>query len=250
MSDLDNPGIKDRFLSALGFVTVLPIGGNYTFTAGGMTAFFPLVGLLVGGLLASFDAGVRVLWNKEAASLLDVLFLIMITGAFHLDGLADTADGLFSHRPKERMLEIMKDSRIGAMGVVALFSVLSLKWAGITGLSDSGMSRTLALVLVPAYARCALLFGIRFLPYGRAEGTGKGHFDKPLPAKDFIWMLVPLGLSLVLGFRALILNLAFGLMVSAILYYYRKKMGCITGDMLGAMVEAGEAILFLALAIG
>ncbi len=250
MNDKVEPGIKDRFLSALGFVTILPTGGNYMFTARGMTAFFPLVGLVVGGLLAVFDLAVRAFWNPDAAGLLDVIFLIVITGAFHLDGLADTADGLFSHRPRERMLEIMKDSRIGAMGVVALFTVLSLKWAGAAGLKETGMSRTLALVLVPTYSRSALLFGIRFLPYGRAEGTGKGHFDKPLPAKDFIWTLIPLGLSLFLGFRGMILNAAFTMTVPCILYYYRKKMGCVTGDMLGAMVEAGEAILFLALAVG
>lgn len=249
MNGKDFPKVTDRFRSALGFITVLPTGGNYTFTAGGMTAFFPVVGLIVGLLLAGFDAVVRLVWNPDIAAILDVVFLILVTGAFHLDGLADTADGLFSHRSKERMLEIMKDSRIGAMGVVALFTVLALKWAGVSALAESGSTRVLALVLVPAYARSALLFGIRFLPYGRPEGTGKGHFEKPLPARDFIGVWVVLSLSLALGFPALMLNAAFVLMVPAILVYYRRKTGCITGDMLGAMVETMEAMLFLALAI-
>jgi adenosylcobinamide-GDP ribazoletransferase len=245
-----NKGIRDRFLSALGFVTVLPTGGNYTFTASGMTAFFPLVGLIVGGLLAGCDTVARALWNPGTTALVDVIFLILMTGAFHLDGLADTADGLFSHRSRERMLEIMKDSRIGAMGVVALICVLALKWAGIGSLPEEGAERVLVLVLVPSYARASLLFGIRFLPYGRSEGTGKGHFDKPLPAGDFLWLVIPVLLSLGLGWKTLILHGTFILMVTAFLGYYKRKTGCITGDMLGAMVEVGEAILFMALATG
>lgn len=242
--------IKDRFLSALGFITVLPTVLNYTYSPAGMTAFFPVVGLIVGGLLACFDAAVRVLWNPDVAALLDVIFLIVITGAFHLDGLADTADGFFSHRSRERMLEIMKDSRIGAMGVVALFCGLSAKWAGIGSLQGSGLDRSLILLLVPAYARSSLLFGIRFLPYGRTEGTGKGHFDKILSFRDFAWIILPVVLSFGLGFKGIVLNLVFIVMVMALLGYYRKKMGCITGDMLGTMVEVGETVLFLALVAG
>jgi adenosylcobinamide-GDP ribazoletransferase len=242
--------IKDRFLSALGFITVLPTVMNYTYSPAGMTPYFPVVGLIVGGLLACFDSAVRIFWNPDVAALFDVIFLIVITGAFHLDGLADTADGFFSHRSRERMLEIMKDSRIGAMGVVALFCGLSAKWAGIGSLPGSGLDRALILLLVPAYARSSLLFGIRFLPYGRAEGTGKGHFDKTLSFRDFAWMAFPVALSCGLGFKGIVLNLAFILMVVALVGYYRKKMGCITGDMLGAMVEVGESVLFLALVMG
>lgn len=242
--------IKDRFLSALGFITVLPTGKNYTYSPAGMTPLFPVVGLIVGGLLACFDAAVRILWNPDVAALLDVIFLIVITGAFHLDGLADTADGFFSHRSRERMLEIMKDSHIGAMGVVALFCGLSTKWAGIGSLQGSGLERALILLLVPAYARSSLMFGIRFLPYGRTEGTGKGHFDKTLSFRDFAWMTLPVVLSFALGFKGIVLNLAFIMMVMSLLGYYKKKMGCITGDMLGAMVEVGESVLFLALVMG
>jgi adenosylcobinamide-GDP ribazoletransferase len=241
---------KDRFLSALGFITVIPAGGNYTYSPQGMTSAFPMVGLLVGTLLACSDVVFRTFWNPMICGLLDVIFLIAITGAFHLDGLADTADGLFSHRPKERMLEIMKDSRIGAMGVVALITVLSLKWAALSSLPETGVRRFLILALVPAYARSGLVFGIRFLPYGRTEGTGKGHFDKKLNPGDFMWMAVPAVLSLGLGFKAVLFNGAFVLTVFGVITYYRRKMGCVTGDMLGAMAEIGEAVLFIVMATG
>ncbi|MCK7507856.1 MAG: adenosylcobinamide-GDP ribazoletransferase [Desulfobacterales bacterium] len=137
-----------------------------------MVPWFPAVGLLLGALLALFDlAAARLLEPVTAAAVLDVVLLAVLTGAFHLDGLGDTADGLFSHRPRERMLEIMKDSRIGAMGVVAVVPVLAVKWAGISGLSAT--PRRLLLILVPAYARCGILLrhaGSRLRPARRRHG--------------------------------------------------------------------------------
>ena len=177
-----------------------------------------------------------------------MILLAILTGAFHLDGLGDTADGLFSHRPRERILEIMKDSRIGVMGVVAVVSVLAVKWAGINGL---GANRTALLVLVPAYARCGMLFGMRALDYGRPQGgTGLAFFSRTLRLRDF-WALIPLGLlSLVLGLPVLTLAIGFAAITAALIAYYRRRLGCITGDMLGAMAEVTEAGLFLLAAAG
>jgi adenosylcobinamide-GDP ribazoletransferase len=181
-------------------------------------------------------------------SILDVILLAILTGAFHLDGLGDTADGLFSHRPREKILEIMKDSRIGVMGMVAVVSVLAVKWAGISGL---GANRTALLILVPAYARCAMLFGMRALDYGRPQGgTGLPFFSRALRLRDF-WALIPVGiLSLVLGLPVLALAIGFAAITAALVAYYRRRLGCITGDMLGAMAEVTEAGLFLLAAAG
>ena len=142
--------MKNLF-AAIRFITILPAGRSEHFDAMGMVPWFPVAGLLLGALLAVFDLAAARLWPVSAVSILDVILLAILTGAFHLDGLGDTADGLFSHRPRERILEIMKDSRIGVMGVVAVVSVLAVKWAGISGL---GANRTALLILVPAYARC------------------------------------------------------------------------------------------------
>ncbi|GAB6094396.1 adenosylcobinamide-GDP ribazoletransferase [Desulfatiferula olefinivorans] len=238
------------FFSALQFITILPGPKNRPYDALGMIPCFPLVGLLIGGLLAVFDRVALMVWPGHIVAVLDVVFLAVITGAFHLDGLADTADGLFSHRSKERMLEIMKDSRVGVMGLVALFCALAMKWAGLSGLPDAGLQRTLMLVTVPALARSAMIFGIRCLDYGRAEGTGKAHFAEKLPASAFRWTLIPLGLCFLLGGRGILLMAALALLVGALLAFYRKVLGCVTGDMLGAMTEVSEAVLFLVLAMG
>jgi adenosylcobinamide-GDP ribazoletransferase len=234
--------VKD-FFSAIRFITILPTGKPGRFDAGAMLPYFPLVGLLLGGIVAVVDGLALRLWNPAVASLIDVVLLGVLTGGFHLDGLGDTADGLFSHRSKERALEIMKDSRIGSQGVLAIVFVLALKWAGITHLTAG---RSLLLVLVPAYARGAALFGIRSLPYGRIEGgTGRGFFEKKMPVSAFWALAVPIGFSVAAGSVAITLNIGFFSLVALVLLYYRRQMGCITGDMLGAMIEFSEAALFL-----
>jgi adenosylcobinamide-GDP ribazoletransferase len=213
-----------------------------------MAPYFPLAGLVVGALVSASDLLARRLWTEPAAAVIDTVVLMAVTGAFHLDGLADTADGLFSHRSRRRALEIMKDSRVGVMGVAAVAAVLSLKGVGILGLS--GAQRTLLLILVPAYARASVLFTMNRLPYGRPEGgLGRGFFDGPLGARSFLGTAAVAALSLALGWTALWLNLAFAVLVAAAIRFYRNRMGCVTGDMLGAMIEGVEAALFLLLSL-
>jgi adenosylcobinamide-GDP ribazoletransferase len=237
-----------NFWAAIRFITILPAGKSTHFDAVGMVPWFPAVGLLLGAGLAAFDHAAARCWAPPAVAVLDVLFLAVVTGAFHIDGLADTADGLFSHRPKDRILEIMKDSRTGVMGVVAVVAVLAVKWAGIGGIPEN---RTLMLILVPAYARGAMLFGMRALAYGRPQGgTGHAFFSRPLRPADFWGVLGMVLLSLALGRGLLALNLGFFLINAALIAYYRKRLGCITGDMLGAMTEVTEAGLFLIAAMG
>ena len=237
-----------NFRSAIRFLTILPAGKAGEFDAPGMLPWFPLVGLLLGGLLAIFDSLASRWWSPAAGAVLDVVLLAGLTGAFHLDGLGDTADGLFSHRPREKTLEIMKDSRIGAMGVVALSSVLALKWAGIGGLNEH---RLLLLVLVPAYARGGILVAMRYLEYGRpGGGTGLPFFARQLAARHFWALAATVLLSLGLGPMALRLNAGFVLLTAGIIAYYKRRLGCVTGDMLGAMAEATEAGLFLIAAMG
>jgi len=237
-----------NFRSALQFMTVLPAGRAGEFDAAGMVPWFPAVGLLLGGLLALFDSLVARWWGPPTVAVLDVVLLAVMTGAFHLDGLGDTADGLFSHHSKEKMLEIMKDSRIGSMGVVAICLVLAVKWAGLSGLRDH---RLLLLILVPAYARCGILLAMRLLEYGRpAGGLGLPFFSRNLGLRRFWGVAVTLALSIGLGPGAAWLNLAFLLIAAAVIGYYSKRLGCITGDMLGALTEITEAALFLAAATG
>jgi adenosylcobinamide-GDP ribazoletransferase len=236
------------FISAIQFITILPWGRSESFDPPRMIPYFPLVGIALGGLLVLFDFVAMSLWGRSAGSLLDVVFLAILTGAFHIDGLGDAADGLLGQRSKEKILTIMKDSRLGTMGLVAILCGLSIKWAGIAGLDAQ---RTILLLIVPAYARASMLFGMRYLPYGRPDGgTGADFFKAKLPLSAFWGLSIPVLLSFILGWKMIWLNLSFAALTAGLIRYYKGRLGCITGDMLGAMAEVTEAGLFLVASIG
>jgi adenosylcobinamide-GDP ribazoletransferase len=134
------------------------------------------------------------------------------------------------------------------MGLVAIVCCLALKWAGIAGLDSH---RGLFLAIIPAYARGSILVGIRMLPYARPQGgTGKAFFDSK-PSLIAFWGIIPaVLLSLFCGWRGMLLNAVFITLIAIMLIFYKHKMDGITGDMLGALVEVSEAMLFLAVSIG
>lgn len=234
-------------IAALQFLTLIPLGKSAIYDPKGMVPFFPVVGIIIGSLLSIFDFIALNIWPEPVTAVLDVVFLAVITAALHLDGLGDTADGLLGHRNREKALMVMKDSRIGVMGLVAIVCTLAVKWAGIMHLEAH---RTLLLILVPAFSRSGMIFGIRFLKYGRpGGGTGYDIFGEPFKLSAFWGMLIPVLLSVFLGWRGIWLNAAFALTIVTIIFYYKKRMGCITGDMLGAMTEVTESLLFLLVSI-
>jgi adenosylcobinamide-GDP ribazoletransferase len=241
-------GVLDDLAGALQFLTILPLGPAARFAPRGVLRFFPVAGLVIGALVSAFDALLGLFLPLPVAAALDVALLALISGALHLDGLADTADGLLGHHARQRSLEIMKDSRVGAMGLVAVGLVLVAKTAGLGAISGS---RSLVLILVPALARGAMMIAIATLPYVRpAGGTGQAFCETPPRALDLIWLVVPLGLSVFLGWRALVLAAAFGGVTALMIDFYRRRLGGVTGDLLGALGEVVETLLFVALAAG
>ena len=244
-----SPGFLTDLRACIAFITILPTGKNPVYSPLGMIRFFPVAGLIIGALLVITDILASMVWAAPAAALVDLIFLVAVTGAFHLDGLGDTADGIFSHQGRERALDIMKDSRTGMMGLVAVALGLLTKLAGIWSVKTScSPAQAMAVFLiVPSFSRASMIFGIKYLNYGRqGRGTGKDLFERPLHAKDFYLCLIPLVLSLFLGFRGLVLISGFVVGCFVILSFYKQKMNCITGDMLGAMTEVMEAGLFMA----
>jgi len=194
-------------ISAIQFLTIVPVTDSESFDPEKAIPFFPVTGLLIGILLAVFDLAILRFWPEPVVAVLDVVFLAVITGALHLDVLGDTADGLYGQWLKYKALEIMKDSRIGTMGLVAIISCLAVKWGGIAVL---GSGRSLLLIIVPAYARSAMIFGFKFLEYGRPDGgTGLLFFRKKIKPKAFIGLLFPVVLSFFLGWKGLWLNVFF-----------------------------------------
>ncbi len=236
-----------RLISAIKFLTILPLGKKAVFDPKGMIQFFPFVGIIIGSMVSIFDMVAAKFWPEPVIAILDVALLAVLTGGLHLDGLGDTADGLFGHHSREKALAIMQDSRIGVMGLLAIVCGLSIKYGGIVSLHDN---RSLLLVIIPAYARGSILFGIRFLKYGRAgNGIGQPFFDNRMKPFAFWGLLIPVTLSFFLGWKGIWLNSIFLIITATILLYYKKRVDCITGDMLGAMTETIESMLFLLVSI-
>ncbi|MFH2046276.1 MAG: adenosylcobinamide-GDP ribazoletransferase [Pseudomonadota bacterium] len=232
--------------SAIQFLTILPAGKTSEFDANKIIPYFPVVGLIIGIIVSAFDMIAFYLWPGQLVSILDVMLLAILTGALHIDGLGDMADGLLGHRPKEKALLIMKDSRMGAMGLVTIIFALAVKCGAIASLNES---RNFILFLVPIYSRSTMIFGMKYLPYGRPDGgTAFDFFKESVKPCYFITLIIPIVFSYFLGVKGVILLYGFIIITGVILYYYKRRMGCITGDMLGAMVEITESFLFLLVA--
>jgi adenosylcobinamide-GDP ribazoletransferase len=206
--------------------------------------YFPLVGLGIGCMLVGVDQLLSLAPFKEIRIVGDVLFLTFISGALHLDGLADTADGFLSHRPREKILQIMKDPRVGVMGVLAILFCVLLKLAGVAGIirSDS----IIWLAMAPALGRTAQVVGLVFIKHIPSEKTLAESFYQrgkyslllycPLPFAILFYM------NWIMGAVALIL---FVLFLISLLFYFKKMIGGITGDTLGAASEIIETLFLL-----
>jgi adenosylcobinamide-GDP ribazoletransferase len=232
-----------RFLAALRFLTVLPVPGQLgtrTEDLGGSTALFGVVGVLIGVVAA---AGCQLL-NAVLPDLLTcvvvVIGLVGVSGGLHMDGLSDTADGVFSSRRRDRMLEIMRDSRVGAMGVMAIVFLFTLKVAALIDLPPEIRWQTV--LLMPIAGRCALVIMMALLPYARNEdGLGSLFLERKHRAAAILSVLI-LGLVgwfalAVTGFYSAIAAIAITLLLTA---YFRSKLGGATGDTLGATCEIAE----------
>lgn len=233
-----------NFLSALSFLTVLPAGRKRLNAAVNSALFFPVIGLLIGLLCYAVDWFCNALLFPEIRPLVLAFFLAAITGGLHLDGLADSADGLLSHRPREDMLRIMHDPRVGTMGTLALVFGLGFKVAALTALTGPGAA--VWLIAAPAIARTTLTAGIVMYPHARPEGGTHSHFYQrgqwSLLGLCWLPFLIPLIHNPVSGTCALLL-------FAGIFYLFNRyvclKLGGITGDTLGALCEIMETVLLL-----
>lgn len=210
-----------------------------------MALYFPVVGLLIGGLLCGFDFLCGRFAGSEMLAILDVFFLAFISGGLHLDGLADAADGLLAGRPREKTLEIMRDQRIGAMGALALIFCVLMKYAGIKGIEEG--HRWIWLLAAPAFARTAQVAGLALTDYARKDG---GIGDSLFQRKKFRLLLfspaaavVPFFIGPEAGMQALLL---FFIATAAFFFFCGKRIGGMTGDTIGALseiVETGVLVL-------
>lgn len=244
------PGLGAELHLAASFLTRLPLSDCGILPAGTLARsmrLFPLVGAGIGlGAGLVFWAAHAVL-PPAAAALVAVLAGVLLTGALHEDGLADTADGLGARGGREQRLEVMRDSRTGAYGVLALVFSIGLRAAALMA-APSGLAGLGALVAAAAWSRALIPAAMQVMPPARADGLGAGAGmpDATVAATAGVLgiVLALLGLGLAAPVAVLAgLGAAWAMVALA-----RRTLGGFTGDVLGALQQAVEMAVLLAAA--
>ncbi|MFN8384378.1 MAG: adenosylcobinamide-GDP ribazoletransferase [Anaerolineales bacterium] len=235
--------------TAFGLLTTLPLRLPDNWSAGdsGRAAvWYPSVGLVIGALTWLAWKGAMLLFPPLVAGVLTLIIWVVLTGGLHLDGLADCCDGLFVSADKERRLEIMKDPRMGAFGVIGLILVLILKAAALASLNSVS---SFGILLAASLARwCILPAGL--MPLARPSGLG-ADFAAGFRRSFIFWgAIIPLGIGILLGTRGL-LSIVAGLSATGLVLWLAKlRIQGVTGDVFGMIVEVVETVVLLVFLIG
>lgn len=239
------------FLLSLQFLTIIPvrIKGVTDRSLARSMAYFPLVGLVLAGILIAAYRLLNFLCFPDlASSVVLAVSLIFLTGGMHLDGLSDTFDALFSGKGREEMLRIMRDSHAGVMGILALISAVILKVSLLFSVGD--LSMPAALILMCVFSRWAMVFSILLFPYAREEGKAKAYIRGMTPG-IFVWTTAITLASIFLAGKISGIFI-FGICALAAFIFGKlifKKLGGITGDTLGAVCEITEIIVLFAFCV-
>ena len=245
--------VLKRFVIMVQFLTAIPIRRDLNATEqdyGKGLMFAPLVGLLMGGLMAVPLLLLYRLLELQSSAVLSavtVVFYILLSGGLHLDGLGDTADGLFSNRSKERMMEIMRDSRVGTNAVLVLICVVMLNYSFFTYcFSELPFHQAMRLVVIfPVCGRIGSLISAGLSTYARSgPGLGKSFIDCCGAREVFIGAVLYAGcFFLIWGLHGLVFAVFPVLTSIGLTKWLAGKLdGAMTGDMLGAVCELNQAI--------
>lgn len=239
------------FLAMLQFLTRIPVkerwcdGVELNDYSRGIVCF-PLVGLVIGALTALVWLIALPHIGVFPAAILVVLTHILLTGGLHLDGLADSCDGLFSVRSRERILEIMRDSRIGTNGALALIVAVVLRSALIYQMSADGLPVLAFLVVTPVVGRGMMAFMMFRQVYARESGMGHLFIGKISEGRFYVTLTLMAALVLLIsGISSLFALLVTLFCILGFRRFVTTRIGGQTGDTLGAACEVSELIFLL-----
>lgn len=257
----ESPVLRElrRVAVALGYFTCIPVPAQIGGSAGELNRaarYFPLVGLVVGAVAAATLAVVALMLPLSLAVLASMAASLALTGALHEDGLADAVDGFGGGRDRAQVLAIMKDSRVGAYGALALVLALLAKYAALGELASTE-TRGAALVLLIAHplSRAAALGIMAALPYARIEGESHARpVTEGLGPAEWVTGIAlggaPLVLAASLGLvsfeRSLVILGTAVCVALACAWHFRRRIGGYTGDCLGATQQFCEIGIYAA----
>lgn len=240
-----------NFITGLQFLTRIHIAKESQWSPesfGRSVKYFPLIGAIVGMILVVINQAfteylpfAHIYMPPHVLTTVLIVANILLTGGLTCDGFMDTMDGVFSGRSKERMLEIMKDSRVGANGVMAFTLLMMLKWSLLIDLSPLLLSNVL--LAMPLLGRFAMVLGITIFPYARPDGIGKAfaqYADKPTL---YIAITITLIIMAILGKQALLSMLFVSIGTMLFARFVTNLLGGLTGDLYGALSELAEIIV-------
>jgi adenosylcobinamide-GDP ribazoletransferase len=248
-----------KLLGAVQFLTILPVphGSVHANTddMGKSSAYFPLVGLIQGFLLALVFAIFGRIFPFDIVAALQVVVLVLSNYGFHLDGLSDTVDALASRKSKEKMIAIMKDSAAGPIGVVSIVLIILLKYLLFKNVDFlPGSTACVALVLTPAVARWSMVLSLFHAKSARSDGLGKIFIEQTGAWELFVATGLMLSITaaiflivsqLVMLLKIIVIFILLYILSFSMSRFFAKKFGGLTGDNLGAITEISEVIFLL-----
>lgn len=244
-----------NFINAVQFLTIIPLSRRHRIEEGDLAkamVYFPLVGFLIGVILVYADKLFAVIILPQTiANLLLVVLSVLITRALHIDGLADTLDGLMGGDTQDARLAIMKDSRLGTAGALGIVFILLLKYLCLNTLFES--DKVAALLVAPALARWSQTLMVFQANYGREDGLGRAFIGHLRASGMIAATVVATALSAFVIVREELRTvvLVAVLFCTVLLFtflgkrYLVRKLGGVTGDAIGAVSELNEGLALM-----
>lgn len=238
------------FVAALQFLTSIPIPGKRETSPeqlGRATAYFPLVGLIIGVVLIGLHWLLNLILPPAVVNALLIAAMVLLSGALHLDGFVDTCDGIAGHKPVEDRWRVMRDSRVGAFGIVGVVLLLLIKYVTLNNIPPAFM--TAILLIMPVVSRWAMVYALFFYRYAHGEGLGTA-FKKAtgwpqFTAATIITIGVAVALLPLFSVTGLIIIGGIWIVTVAFAAYLKHKFAGLTGDTYGAINEVAEVMTLI-----
>lgn len=239
------------YIIAMQFLTIIPLPFKLRCEKedlGRSTALFPLAGLTIGALLLGVNWLISPWLARPLCDALLITALTAVTGALHLDGLADVCDGVAARGGRERFLAVMKDSQVGAVGAVGLVLGLLLKWQALVALPND--LKWQALLLFPALARFGQTLALTGARHARQDGLGAVFVRGSSGGALFLAFITTASASVwLLGLNGVVVLLAVCLLTAAGRLFFQRRLGGLTGDTVGCISELNEILALIVIVV-